>query len=419
MAKFKIRNFIWIILAVVSVGSLIISSFHLSNVILYIADASNICLFIYSFKYLRKCTCIEGMNAFFVCVAGFSIFAIIGAFINGVPVHLFLWGGRNFYRYLLFFYSCVVYLRKEHVYWFFEKLPIIYWINLVLSLFQYFVLHLGNDYIGGIFGISQGCNGATTIFLNISLAYFVSQYINKAIKFSKLSQYLVVYFVITVIAEIKGNFIFFVLIIAVELIAGRKSLRTIGIGIGSGIALVLGIFLLAKLFPESVGTLLNPEQATNYMNATYFGRATFTRNAIFQVANNNFFEGDLIRRLLGFGLGACEVSAFFVSPFYASYGYMNYRQYSMAMMLLQNGYIGLALYLLMFVMIAIVAFRNCERNKDVFENAVCLAVVAIAIFSILDNIYATLFVDMGYWLWFIFAIPFVLIKERRLLKNEN
>lgn len=48
--------------------------------------------------------------------------------------------------------------------------------------------------------------------------------------------------------------------------------------------------------------------------------------------------------LFVYGIGACDTSSFFSSPFYDMYGYMNYRQLSSSMTVLQNGYIGLVIY---------------------------------------------------------------------------
>lgn len=411
MTKFKISDFVWIILCIVSFGALIISSFKLPNTIYYFADACNILLFIFAVKKSKINDIINSLTPFIIILSLFIFSCIIGVVINSVPLILSLWGARNFFRYILFFFSCILILRKKHIQWFLKQLPKIYWLNFILSLFQYAVLHLGNDYIGGIFGIAQGCNGSTTIFLNICIAYFVSEYLNKRINLLKLGEYTIAYFIITVLTEIKGNYIFFVLIVAVELIFGRKSRRSIIIGISSVFVLIFGIYLLSVFFPESVNTLLDFDAATNYMNASYFGKVTFTRNAIFDVANKYFFKNNGLLYLFGYGLGACDVSAFFSSPFYSLYGSMNYRQYSMAMMLLQNGYVGLALYLGMFVFIGIVSLKQYKNDKNDFDNSVFLAVTAIVVFALLNNIYASLLVDMGYWIWFMMAVPFILKKK--------
>lgn len=422
MVKFKISYFAWIILFIVSFGALIITQFNISKALYFVADGVNVLFFVFAVKYKGFKEIKKGLTAFNIILALYAVVCILGAIINSVAFSYFLLGIRNNFRYFLFFYSCVMVLEKHHIQMFFKFLPKLYWLNLILSVFQKYVMNLTNDYIGGIFGIEQGCNGSSTIFLNICLAIFTSHYINKQLSLFRLTLYTFVYFIITVFAELKGNYIFFVLIIAFELIIGRKSRRTVMLGVGSLIAFGLGIYLLSVFFPKSIEVLFDLDAATHYMNATYLRRVTFTRNAIFDVANDYFFGDRWILSLFGFGLGACEMSSFLVTPFYAAYGDMNYRQYSAAMILLQNGYVGLILFFTLFVVIGVYSFRYYDKRKSDFNNSLYMAIPAIALFAIFNNFYATLLFDMGYWIWFVLAIPFIIRKsedQKELLKKKE
>lgn len=66
-----------------------------------------------------------------------------------------------------------------------------------------------------------------------------------------------------------------------------------------------------------------------------------------------------------YGIGACDTSSFFSSPFFDMYGYMNYRQLSSSMTVLQNGYTGLAVYFAFFVYLFLVGLFKSGKCEDI------------------------------------------------------
>ena len=199
---------------------------------------------------------------------------------------------------------------------------------------------------------------------------------------------------------------FFAVIIFSIVMISKKNIRTMLLGGMAIVGLLLGIIILEKYFPGSLNYLVDFDKANEYMDASYFGTETFTRNAIFEIANSKFFQGDSLRALFGFGIGTCDTSSYFTSPFYEQYGYMNYRQYGIAMTLLQNGYLGLAIYLIFFVFVFLYAIKHNYKNKTVMT-----AVATICIFAVMDSFYASLYIDAGYFVFFMLSLPFVLMKK--------
>ena len=163
---------IWLVLAITSVGALIISTFHTSNFVYYLADMFNVFLAFFAIRRVVRVRKMKEVGFLVLLLVLFIINCIIGIIGNNVPLKLAIWGSRNVYRFVLFFSSCVVLLEKKDVARFQAAFPKIYVINAIIAIFQYFVLGLKGDYIGGLFGTIQGCNGALTIFLNIALSYF-------------------------------------------------------------------------------------------------------------------------------------------------------------------------------------------------------------------------------------------------------
>lgn len=409
--KLTTTMMICLVLAITSVGALMISTFHISNFVYYLADALNIFLAAFAVKKLHKARKMKEAGVLVLLLVLFFINCIIGVTGNNVSLKLAIWGSRNVYRFILFFISCVTLLRKEDITRFQIAFPKIYMINAIIAVFQYFVLGLKGDYIGGLFGTIQGCNGALTIFLNIALSYFIAGYLYGNEKLSKLIMYSVIYFLVAALSETKGNYVFFVLIVAVALFVSKKNFKTFGIICVAFMSLGIGMYLLNKYFPGSLDFLLDMKEANRYMNASYLGTVTFTRNAALSVANKVFFKDNIWLYLFGYGIGACDTSSFFSSPFYDMYGYMNYRQLSSSMTVLQNGYTGLAIYFLFFIYLFILGLFKSGKSENSNTKRIMIMTCCLAVFAIGDSFYASLYIDAAYWLFFALAIPLVIIKE--------
>ena len=407
---------IWLVLAITSVGALIISTFHTSNFVYYLADMFNVFLAFFAIRRVVRVRKMKEVGFLVLLLVLFIINCIIGIIGNNVPLKLAIWGSRNVYRFVLFFSSCVVLLEKKDVARFQAAFPKIYVINAIIAIFQYFVLGLKGDYIGGLFGTIQGCNGALTIFLNIALSYFLAGYLSGNEKLSKIIVYSILYFLVAALSETKGNYIFFVLIVAVALLVSKKSLKTFGIICVAFVSVGAGIYFLNKYFPGSLDFLLDLNEANRYMNASYFETVTFTRNAALSVANKVFFKDNSWLYLFGYGIGACDTSSFFSSPFFDMYGYMNYRQLSSSMTVLQNGYTGLAVYFAFFVYLFLVGLFKSGKCEDANAKQIMIMTCCLAFFAIGDSFYASLYIDAAYWLFFALAIPLVMLKED--LKTE-
>lgn len=419
--KIRVPSMLWWILGIVSIGGLVISNFNLPNFIYYIADGLNIFVFFYTIQRFGNLRGIKGISVLKFLLLIFVLDTAIGILGNGVSGGLAIWGMRNIYRYIIFMFSCLVSLYEEDIDFFINLLPKIYFLNFALTLFQFFFQGKRQDFLGGLFGIAQGCNGATTIFLNIFIAIAIAQYLEKKISLGKVAVYSIIYLIIAALSETKGNFIFFVVIVILALMISRKSRKTIGFGLVSLIAIFAGLYFLDLYFPGSAEFLFDWDKASFYMDASYFGTTTFTRNAILQVANEHFFKDNLWLYLFGYGIGACDMSSYFTSPFYAKYGYMNYRQFSSAMTILQTGYIGFVVYIALFVVVAVIAIKDSISGSEQYRF-LNVATACIAIFAILDSFYASLYIDMGYWVFFIMAVPLIIRKTeawKELAWNEE
>lgn len=104
---------IWLVLAITSVGSLVISTFHTSNFVYYLADAFNVFLALFAIRRMHGARKTREVGFLVVLLWLFVINCFMGIIGNNVPLKLAIWGSRNVYRFILFFISCTVLLEKK------------------------------------------------------------------------------------------------------------------------------------------------------------------------------------------------------------------------------------------------------------------------------------------------------------------
>lgn len=406
MIRIKKKSVILFMLLIVTLGQFIISTCELNHTLYYICDIFNVLLLICmveesAFNNLERSTKIVlgYMGAFF-------LLSIISSIVNGVELILFLWGLRTIFRFFVFFCACVCYLEDKDICKLFNYSVLLFWINLFVTLIEKFCFGYSGDYLGGIFGVAQGVNTASIIFLNFVLLIILEEYFSKRKNLVYLLLFFVAYFVVSVFAELKINFILFAFVLCFEFVlhvrGNRKlAIKLLMIGLFGGLLGLLGLYFV---YPDSYKVITDLQSANKYMDQDYIRRDIFTRNALFSVVYKHFFGNDFCLNLFGYGLGACEFSSFFSSAFYNEYGDFNYRNYSSAMLILQNGYLGFFLYLCILIQITKQAFRGIYNKVYSSDNKLTLVFSAIVFILIFYN---TIFADIGYCIWIILAIPFI------------
>ena len=220
------KNLIYIQIIIVLSVFFLISVFHLPSFLSYVTDIINILLLFCIFKIKGTKLDQVGGRYIRISIGAFCISVVIGIIINIVPPLLILWGARNLFRGIIFIIACVRFLDEEDVDKIFKIFFFAQLINLLVTLYQYLVLGINQDYLGGIFGIEQGCNGATNIFCVILLTYFGVNYINKKMPIHLFAIIAISTLIIAALAEIKIYYIEFALIIVLVILFSKPSFRT-------------------------------------------------------------------------------------------------------------------------------------------------------------------------------------------------
>ena len=320
----------------------------------------------------------------------------------------YLWGFRNNFRFYAAFFLFVVFLKPKDGEDYLKLFDKIFWINAAVSMFQYFVLDLEGDYLGGVFFTEAGGNSYTNLFIQTVVTRSVVLNLEKWEKLGVCSAKQGTAVVVAAMAELKFFFVELVLVIILASLFARFSWRKLLVIVGGFLVVVLGAFFLTRLFPHfsdffSYRWFLN--EAMSAKGYTYDGDLN-RLNAIPMI--NELWLKNWGQRLFGLGLGNCDTSAFSFlnTPFYKENSWLHYSWFSSSFLVLETGLVGLVLYVSFFILIFF-AVRNLEHsgkgNMEYCQLASVLSLMCLIL--IIYNV--SLRMESGYMIFFVLALPFI------------
>ena len=408
--KKSASNFVYIQLVYVLVMLFLRDVIGLPSAITYVTDIIMILAFILCLKRVQKSVRNAKANAQFYFIIAIVFFMCVGAIANTVKPTLFVWGLRNNLRFFIFFLSCIVLLDKHDIDNIFKLLLFFFWINFAITLIQYFGFGLQKDYLGGIFGSTQGCNAYTNIFLCLILSYKVSGYFNSKVKLINLILYTGAALLIAVFAELKIVYAEFIVIFAIAIFSKKPNLKTLVIILFGVVALFFGLWLLSIYDPESLNVLIDSDSLDYYLNGGgYTNSGDLNRFTAISQIYDMFFAGNWANTLFGFGLGSCDTSSFVFlqSDFFNQYEYLHYRWFTHAWVFLEQGAIGLILLFLFFISIVVFCIKRRKTNRFYMTTTLLFAITTII--GLIYN--AALQVEACYLIAFMLTVPFIIVKS--------
>lgn len=325
----------------------------------------------------------------------------------------YLWGFRNNFRYYAAFFAFAAFLRTSDIDDFFRMLDKVFWLNVLISLFQFFVQGLNQDYLGGIFGVESGVNGYTNIFFVIILTRSLILCFEKRESQKKCVSKFVAAFLVVALAELKFFFLEAIFIIVLVTLFTNFTWRKLFIVAGGIAAIFAFAALLTLLFPIFDGFLsIDWFRESAMSDKGYTGSGDLNRlNAI--PRSNELWLTHWSQRIFGMGLGNCDNAAyaFLTTPFFEQNVDMHYTWLSYAYMYLECGWVGLIFYFGFFVLVYL-AIRKIERRSDGIARSYCRISKIMAILCCLIAIYnASLRTEAGYMAYFVLAIPFAMNRS--------
>ena len=286
---------------------------------------------------------IKGIKGIALWTALFLLYTILVYLVQFQSGLYYLWGFRNNFRFYVSFFAFAAFLKTKDIDAFLKLLDKVFWLNIVISLVQYYGYGIKGDYLGGIFGVDTGVNGYTNIYFVIIITKSLVLCFEKRETQKACILKFIAAFYIAALAELKFFYVEAILIIVLAALFTNFSLRKFWI-VAGGIAVVFSFAaLLAVIFPTFEGFLsIDWFQETASSDKGYTSSGDLNRLTAISKSNELWLTNGGMR-LFGLGLGNCDTSTFALvnTPFYELYGYMHYTWMSHAIMYLECGWIGL------------------------------------------------------------------------------
>ena len=381
------------------------SLLHLPSFIKYIADFAWVVLFA-SMLFARTARVYKKVAPLVVLVGVFFVYCLLLYLFNFESIVYFLWGTRNNFRFYVLFFAVIMFISADDIDGIFKFFDILFWINIPVVLIQYFVLGYEQDFLGGIFGVESGVNSMMIIFFTVVLSRSIIRYMQREESLLSCASKCIVALLISALAELK---IFFVILIIILILAAAFT------DFSWQKAAIFAISAAAIFFTSSLlVTLFNFENFLDISNiwelATqehYSSEQTVNRLSAIPTLSRMLVT-DWKDRVFGLGLGNCDTSSFEIcnTPFYQRYGSLRYTYFSCAFLFLEVGYVGLALYMLFFVLCFFMIKKRIKDGKcQPLCGYVALITAILAIILIFYN--SSLRAEIGYIVFFILALPFI------------
>ena len=349
---------------------------------------------------------------FVVIVDLFFFITLVGYLFNYQSVFYYLWGLRNNIRMFVAFFAFAYLADWEDAKGWIKALDVLFVINFAVVILQYFSGY-GQDYIGGIFGTSKGCNGSLLIFLCIVFAKTILSFMRGEEKMSKCIFVSVASLLVSTLSELKMFFILFILILFMASFMTAHSIKkTLFFAFGA-VLVVLFSTLLTVLYKDftdflSFDSLIKALTDTRYATDEDIGRFT-----ALPVISQRFLPG-FFRKLFGLGLGNCDSSSLsmFNTPFFESHQTVHYSYFSYAFLFLETGFVGLALYASFFVASFFVSRKL--KKLEMADEFACQMSIILSVISLILLVYnSSLRMEIGFMLFFVLALPIISANEQR------
>lgn len=216
---------------------------------------------------------------------------------------------------------------------------------------------------------------------------------------------------VAAMAEMKFFFFVLAFLIVGAAIITRFSVRKVIFLLLSLVALALGAMLLVEWFGFE-GFFSLERLWEGAMNKNYSSQRDINRLSAIPTLNKKILK-DPVDQIFGLGLGNCDTSAFAIcnTPFFRQYGYLHYTWFSIAIIFLETGYVGLFLSFSFFVACFVQTYRQYKAKiGNALYNRLALLMAILSCVLIVYN--SSMRIESAYMMYFVLAIPFIRQKSK-------
>ncbi len=348
----------------------------------------------------------------------FFLFTVVNYVVNFQSPLYYLWGFRNNFRGYILFFAVIYYFNEKSVEDALSFLDKIFYINAALMIFQFFVLGYKQDFLGGIFGVEQGCNSYTNIFFCIMTVINYIRYCNGEQRLYKTTLSIFLMLALSAMAELKFFYVEFVILMIAGTLVTRFSWKKLGIILAGFVAFIIGYNIFVSVFPD-INLTFNELMQYATSEKGYTASGDLNRLNFISTVNSGLLP-TLRKQILGLGLGNCDYAAgidALTTPFSRQYGWTHYGWMSTTFMYLENGLVGIIFFFGFFVSIFISSLMM--RKTGNVNSMYCQIAALCAIAAIMNGFYnISLRIESGYMMYFILAIPWCSSCNSQLQEEE-
>lgn len=342
-----------------------------------------------------------------ILVFVFMMYTLVVYAFNFQSPFYYLWGFRNNFRCFIAFFVYVTYVCGREARSWLKLLDVLFWVQLVLIVIQFFAFDVRGDLLGGLFGITEHTNGYTTMLLCIVVSKSLLSTFSQTEKVWLCVLKCLASLFISSMTEIKFFSVMFVVILVASACITKLSKRKVFIVL-AGIAGVLVFSSVLVYWYDEFENYLSFESLWELATKdNYSSQNDLNRLSAIFVLIENYVENPL-QQLFGMGLGNCDMSSvpIFNSVFYQTHSYLHYTWFYYVMLFMETGFVGLGLYLSFFVICFIRARKIMKRGNG--DPMFCrLAMLTSLVCTCLVFYNASLRIEAGYTAFFILSLPFL------------
>ena len=324
----------------------------------------------------------------------------------------YLWGLRNNFRFYVAFFAFAAFLTADDVEDGVRLFDVLFWVDIVVCLIQFFVLNIYQDAMGGLFSGSGG-NSFNNIFFLIMLAKSLVFCLEKKEEVWLCILKCALALMVAAMAEMKFFFVEFIVVLILAVLFTNFTWRKVFLILG-GVGVLMGCVALLTVFFPLWGQWFTfswfLETATSKVGYTGYGDLN-RLTAIPRI--NELWLKDWTQRIFGMGIGNCDTASFALTntPFFQKYGDMHYSWISYAMVYLEMGYVGLMFYMGFFLLVYLRCRRIEKYSTGDLKRFCCVARIMAVMCMIISIYNNSLRSEAAYMAYFVLAIPFVLVRE--------
>lgn len=398
-------------------------TFGLPRMLLYVNDALNVLIFVFAL-YERKATA-KYTSLIIGLMVLYCSFGAVGGILNAEKPLALVWGYRNIVRYFMYFYTCIVFLKKTDIDIVLRVVSIVFWVSVPLCAAEKFLVQypegtIVGDMVGGIFWNFSGSNLPLNLIICLYLILIASRYFDRTIKTWFFVATLVAATFMAATAELKVYFAEMLIILIAAMMGKGISWRTFGTVLPGAGALAAASSYFVMLNAGTSSTYADNYSLQGYIDyatrdSGYTGSNDLNRFTGIGMVATTIFNNDPLKLLFGIGLGNADYTNFFSTSFYDQHYSMHYQWFHAIWMFIENGYVGVILYLA----IIIVAWRACALYIPVgrirtMTRVTCVLMIVLFFYNITLRMEPS-----GYLLMLIIAIPYMYAMEDHKAQRNN